>query len=188
MEDVVDGGGAGSASLLHGVHPNSRTQASANASAFLPFRTEEMNTLAGKKEKEAWEGEQATEPRHVGHRATKDAGKRAGLDKERKVKRMGKGRSGEGRREAKELKVGKTPRFSSAQRQEPAEEAARFVCFVMPVNALLPCPVALAVLSVQPLTCELTFSASPQFLAFSALQFFDTYAVWSEQRPWLVKT
>lgn len=105
MEDVVDGGGARCASLLHGVHPNSRTQASANVSAFLPFRTEEMSTLAGKKEK-AWEGEQATEPRHVGHRATKNAGKRAGLDKERKVKRMGKGRFGEGRREAKETEGG----------------------------------------------------------------------------------
>lgn len=152
MEDVVDGGGAGCASLLHGVHPNPRTQASANVSAFLPFRTEEMNTLAGKKEKEAREGEQATAPRHVGHRATKDTGKWAGLDKERKVKRMGKGRFGEGRREAKELKVDKTPRFSSAQRQEPAEKAGRLVCFVMTINLLLQSPVALAVLSVHPLT------------------------------------
>lgn len=47
-----------------------------------------------------------TEPRHVEHRATKDAGKRAGLDKERKVMRMGKGRFGEGRREAKETDGG----------------------------------------------------------------------------------
>lgn len=68
------------------------------------------------------------------------------------MKRMGKGRFGEGRREAKELKVDKTPRFSSAQRQEPAEKAGRLVCFVMTINLLLQSPVALAVLSVHPLT------------------------------------
>lgn len=111
-----------------------------------------MNTLAGKKEKEAWEREQATEPRHAGHRATKDAGKWAVPDKERKVKRMGQGRFGEGWREAKELKVGKTPCFSSAPRQEPAEKAGHFVCFVMTIQVLLQCPVALAVLSVHPPT------------------------------------
>lgn len=61
------------------------------------------------------------EPRHVGYCPTKGPRKRAGLDKERKVKRKGMG-GGKGNRkdgrEAKETQVDKTPRLSSNQGQE----------------------------------------------------------------------
>lgn len=86
----------------------------ANIRAFLPLRKEERTY---RQEKICTGGGAGARTKVCGHCPTKGPGKRAGLDKDRKVKEKGtgegKGKRQEGRREAKETEVDKTPRFSS---------------------------------------------------------------------------